>query len=181
MLLLLAEADVVQGNLGEALTIVNQIRARAAVTAQGCGVTAKKENDVVAKFPQCAGDARIAVPINDPKITWAVYRVNPYPSFPSAAYASEAIRAERRLELAMEGQRFFDLRRWGLAYAAASLNGYLTNSCDRAVAPDCAGGGAEQDRRPYKKFVEPFASKHLLFPIPIVQLELSNLKQNTGW
>ena len=171
LLLLLAEADVAQGNLGEALTIVNQIRARAAVTAQGCGVTAKKENDVVAKFPQCAGDARIAVPINDPKITWAVYRVNPYPSFPSAAYASEAIRAERRLELAMEGQRFFDLRRWGLAYAGAALNGYLTGE----------GGGAEQDRRPYKKFVEPFASKHLLFPIPIVQLQLSSVKQNPGW
>ncbi len=171
LLLLLAEADVEQGNLPEALTIVNQIRARAAVTAQGCGVTAKKENDVVANYPQCAGDARIAVPINDPKITWALYRVNPYPAFPSQAYAREAVRAERRLEMAMEGQRFFDLRRWGLAYAAAALNGYLTGE----------GGGAEQDRRPYKKFVEPFASKHLLFPIPIVQLELSNLKQNTGW
>ena len=61
--------------------------------------------------------------------------------------------------------------RWGLAYAAAALNGYLTGE----------GGGAEQDRRPYKKFVEPFVSKHLLFPIPIVQLQLSSVKQNPGW
>jgi len=177
MLLLLAEAEVEQGNLGEALTIVNQIRARAGVTAQGCGVTSRTSNHVAAIYPVCAGDSRIAVPINDPSIKWAVYRVGQYPSFPDQTYARNAVRAERRLELAMEGQRFFDLRRWGLADAAAAINGYINGD----------GGGAEKNRRAYKAFAEAFVSKHLLYPIPILQIELSRvggkdmLTQNPGW
>jgi starch-binding outer membrane protein, SusD/RagB family len=163
MLLLLAEADVETNNLGEALTIVNRIRARAAVAAQGPGTSA----------------TNIAVPINDPSITWAVYQVNPYPVFPDQAYARAAVRAERRLELAMEGQRFFDLRRWGLADAAAAINGYINGE----------GGGAEKSaaRRLYKAGAEAFAQKHLLYPLPGIQIELSRvggeqrLTQNPGW
>lgn len=45
----------------------------------------------------------------------AKYSVKPYTSFPSADYARNAVRFERRLELALEGQRFFDLVRWGTA------------------------------------------------------------------
>src|SRR5207237_7986243 len=165
----LAEAQVATGARAGAMANVNLVRARAAASAQGCGFRSDATigAPVQAAYPQCASDARIAVPINDPSITWAKYDVKPYTVFPDAAYAREAVRTERRLELAMEGQRFFDLRRWGLAYASGALNGYLTGE----------GGGAEQDRRPYKKFVEPFASKHLLFPIPLVQLQLSSVKQ----
>jgi hypothetical protein len=161
MLLLLAEADVEQGNLAEALTIVNQIRARAGVTAQGPGTSASD----------------IAVPINDPRITWAVYRIGQYSSFPTQQYARDAVRAERRLELAMEGQRFFDLRRYGNADAAAAINGYINGE----------GGGAEKTRRIYKGLAETFTAKHQYFPIPDLQLQLSQvngtsiLKQNPGW
>jgi hypothetical protein len=133
---------------------------------------------VATKYPQCEGDARIAVPINDPSITWAVYRVSPYPAAGwTQAYAREAVRTERRLELAMEGQRLFDLRRWGLAYAAAAINNYINGE----------GGGNEKTRITYKASADVFAQKHLLFPIPYLQVELSklgttdNLKQNTGW
>lgn len=45
----------------------------------------------------------------------AAYNVKPYPSFPNADYAMKAIEFERRLELALEGQRFYDLVRWGIA------------------------------------------------------------------
>src|SRR5690606_37345558 len=45
----------------------------------------------------------------------AAYNIQPYPSFPSKEYAMEAIRMERRLELGLEGHRFFDLVRWGIA------------------------------------------------------------------
>ena len=38
-----------------------------------------------------------------------------YSSFASKAEATKALRFERRLELAMEGSRFFDLVRWGVA------------------------------------------------------------------
>ncbi len=51
--------------------------------------------------------------INDPSITRAHCQIGLYPTFTSAAFAREAVRTERRLELAMEGQRLFDLRRWG--------------------------------------------------------------------
>jgi hypothetical protein len=42
------------------------------------------------------------------------YGIKPYPAgaFANKTYAINAIRWERRLELAMEGQRFFDLARW---------------------------------------------------------------------
>lgn len=174
LLLMLAEALVETGNRNAALPIVNQIRARAAVVAQGCG---GGSNDVAATYPQCAGDTRIAVPINDPSITWAKYQIGMYASFPSDDYAREAVRAERRLELAMEGQRFYDIRRWGMPYAADAINGYVKGE----------GGGAEMARRPYLINAETFSQKHLLFPIPNAQIELSTvgteqrLTQNPGW
>jgi hypothetical protein len=175
MLLLLAEALVETNDLQGARAIVNQIRTRARQTAQGCG--AASSNNVAAKYPQCAGDARMAVPINDPSITWAVYRVGNYPAFADQATAREAVRTERRLELAMEGQRFFDLRRWGLTYAAAAINGYI----------NLEGGGMEKARISYKSTAEAFTSRHLLFPLPNIELQLSQvggtstLTQNPGW
>jgi hypothetical protein len=161
MLLMLAEAEVEAGSLANALTIVNEIRNRAAQRAQGPGTAT----------------GNIAVPINDPSITWAVYKISPYPSFPDQAYARNAVRYERRLELAMEGQRFFDLRRWGIA--DATLNAYING----------VGGGAEKSaaRRLYLAGAEPFAARHRWYPLPAIQIELSRvggeerLKQNPGW
>ena len=165
MLLLLAEAEVEAptGSLANALTIVNEIRTRAGVRAQGPGTDR----------------ASIAVPINDPSITWATYRIGLYPSFPTQAYARDAVRNERRLELAMEGQRFFDLKRWGIAHTV--LNAYM----------DGVGGGAEKNRRAYlgpaQRWTGGATDRHYLYPIPAIQVELSKvgtdkkLKQNTGW
>jgi hypothetical protein len=173
LLLMLAEAEVETNDLAGPLAIVNQIRARAGVTAQGCGAAA--DNNIAAMYPQCAGDARFAVPINDPKITWAVYSVSPYPSFPSQAYARAAVQTERRLELAVEGQRFFDLRRWGTV--AAEINGFING----------IGGGAEKNRRAFLAGAEAITARHRWYPIPSVQISLSlvagqpSLKQNTGW
>jgi starch-binding outer membrane protein, SusD/RagB family len=171
LLLLLAEAEVETGDLNGALALVNKVRARAAVAAQGCAASAS--NNVAAKYPQCKGDTRMAVPINDPSITWARYAVNPYPSFPDVAYARAAVQAERRLELAMEGQRFFDLRRYGMATAEQAINvDYLPK---------------EKVRRTYLADAEDLTDRHRLFPIPPIEIDLSksggqsNLKQNPGW
>src|SRR5690242_16367100 len=131
--LLLAEAYVEQNQLGPAVAIVDSIRARAGAKVQGCGSVA-----VAPKYPGCATDSRMAVAITDYH-PWATYRVGLYGTFPSQAYAREAVRAERRIELAMEGQRFFDLRRWGLTYAAAAINGFITGE----------GGGKETTRIPF--------------------------------
>ena len=174
LLLGLAEAEVETNDLAGALAIVNQVRARAGVTAQGCA--AASDNNVAAMYPQCTGDSRLAVPIDDPSITWAVYSVNPYPSFKGdQAYARAAVQAERRVELAVEGQRFFDLRRWGTV--AAEINGFING----------IGGGAEKNRRAFLAGAEPITARHRWYPIPAVQISLSqvagqaSLKQNTGW
>ncbi|MBC8646966.1 MAG: RagB/SusD family nutrient uptake outer membrane protein, partial [Thermoanaerobaculia bacterium] len=178
LLLMLAEAEVEAGSLENARTIVNQIRARAGALVQGCGLPAeaKADSTLRARYPQCAGDRRIAVPINDPSITWATYRVGQYTTpFADQAAARTAVRYERRLELAMEGQRFFDLRRWAIADAV--LNSYING----------VAGGSEKTRRLQLASSEAFVAKHYLYPIPDLQLQLSRvggtsrLTQNTGW
>jgi hypothetical protein len=180
LLLMLAEAEIETGDLNGALALVNQVRARAAgdapgntthVAAQGCA--ASSDNNVAAKYPQCAGDSRMVVPINDPSITWAKYDVKPYPAFPDANYARNAVRTERRLELALEGQRFFDLRRYGMTVAEKAINtDYLPK---------------EKVRRTYLADAEPITERHRWFAIPAIEIDLSksggteNLKQNPGW
>lgn len=155
LLLLLAEAEVEAGSLENARAIVNEIRARAGQRAQGPGTDR----------------ASIAVPINDPSITWATYRIGLYNApWTDQAEARTRVRAERRLELAMEGQRFFDLRRWGIADQV--LNAYLA---------------VEKNRRLYLAAAEPIANRHQYYPIPAIQIELSKsggqttLTQNPGW
>jgi len=166
--LLLAEADVETNNLAAAQTIVNQIRTRAAVTAQGCGNGT--DTIVTKKYPTCLNDNRMVVPINDASIKWATYKVGLYPAFPDQATARNAVRIERRLELAMEGQRFFDLRRWGTALQV--INDYHL---------------VEKTRRSYLAAATPFIARYNLFPIPTLQIELSKvgatstLQQNPGW
>ncbi|MEO8333993.1 MAG: RagB/SusD family nutrient uptake outer membrane protein [bacterium] len=160
MLLLLAEAEVEAGSLENARTIVNQIRTRAGVKVQGPGTTG----------------TNIYVPINDPSITWANYKIGTYTvPFASQAAARQAVRDERRLELALEGQRFFDLRRWGAA--ETTLNGYING----------VAGGSEKSRRLQLASAATFAARHALFPIPTIQINLSKggtgsgLTQNPGW
>jgi hypothetical protein len=118
----------------------------------------------------------MAVPIDDPSITWADYRIGLYTTpWTDQAFARQAVRYERRLELAMEGQRLFDLRRWGTADVV--INGFL----------DGVGGGDERSRRLHLAAAETFSARHFLYPIPDIQIELSRvggtemLQQNTGW
>ena len=112
----------------------------------------------------------MAVPINDPVIQWATYRVGQYPTFPDQTYGRNAVRVERKIELAMEGQRFFDLRRWGAA--DTTLNNFLA---------------VEKTRRSFLTAATPFAARYHLYPIPSLQIELSKvggtstLQQNPGW
>jgi hypothetical protein len=156
LLLLLAEAEVEAGILSNALDIVNEIRARAAVRAQGPG----------------ADRGSIAVDPDAASVTWADYEIGQYPAaaFANQADARTRVRYERRLELAMEGQRFFDLRRWGTAEAV--LNAYVA---------------VEEGRRQYLTAASDFTSIHMLYPIPSVQIDLSEvngtpqLTQNPGW
>ena len=174
LLLLDAEAKVETNDLAGALTLVNLVRNRAAQAAQGCG-DGSTDASLVAKYPACAGDDRIAVPINDPSIGWATYKVSPYVigDWTSQARARAAVRMERRLELAMEGQRFFDLRRYGGTYAAQTMSTFL---------------GKEKLRRSYKTAQLPYLTPlNDLYPIPTSQIDISivngvkRLTQNPNW
>ncbi len=176
MLLLDAEAKVENNDLAGALALVNLVRARAAVAAQGCGAGSTNA-PLVAKYPLCAGDDRLAVPLTDSHIGWATYKVSPYTlaNFSTQAAARTAVQIERRLELAMEGQRLFDLRRYGGAVAQQVMTAYLTAEATPA-------------RRAYKTAQVPYTTPlNNLYPIPQVEIDLSKvggvsrLTQNPGW
>lgn len=64
----------------------------------------------------------------------AKYKIGLYTSFPDKAYAEKAIHFERKLELAMEGQRFFDLSRWGTA--ESELNAYYAHEVGSSYSLD---------------------------------------------
>lgn len=82
---------------------------------------------------------------------------------PIAEATREALRHERRVELAMEGHRWFDLCRWGIA--GKTMNAYK--------AKYSANEGAEM-----ADFVE---GKHELMPIPSEEVRLGGLEQNNGY
>ncbi|HEY5918607.1 MAG TPA: RagB/SusD family nutrient uptake outer membrane protein [Chryseolinea sp.] len=155
--LYLAEVEARAGNYAKAQTIVNQIRTRAGGCAQGAG-TATSPN--------------ITTNLNDPAITWAKYKVGIYTApWADLTESLNAITLERRLELALEGHRFFDLRRLGIAKEV--INAYID---------------VEKTRRDFfSTSTNAFQDRHMLYPIPGQQLELSKvggvqiLTQNTGF
>jgi hypothetical protein len=90
-----AEAEAEVGSLSTATDYVNQVRKRA-----------QDPTGFVQGSP-------------------ANYKIGLYPTFASQDAARTAIRFERKLELAMEGHRFFDLTRWGIG--ATELNAYAAH------------------------------------------------------
>ncbi len=98
VMLMRAEALIELGRLSEARTIINDIRHRAA-------------NSVAKHIDYAANQCEIAE----------------YPEsyFANKETARKCLRWERRLEMAMENGRFFDLRRWGIA--SQTLNAYYAS------------------------------------------------------
>jgi hypothetical protein len=144
VILWLAECEAEVGSLHNATTLVNEIRNRA-------------KNSNVVTF--------------DDGTPAANYKVEPYPvDFPSKDYARKAIRHEIRIEFAMEGLRFFDLVRWGIA--AEVLNNYLSVE------------GTVMVWAMNKQFT---AGQHEIRPIPQSQIDISRkdgqsvLVQNPGY
>lgn len=102
----------------------------------------------------------------------ANYKIAAYPpgAFNSKDYALKAIYFERKLELGMEGQRFFDLVRWGTA--ADAINAYF--AFEGKLVTDVRGAHF-------------MANKNEIDPIPQIQIDLTKkggqttLKQNPGY
>ena len=102
-----AEAIIEIGNnLDGARLLINQVRERA-------------KNSTYVKKLDGSGDA-------------ANYNIALYPAAGwGPTYAREALRFERRLELAMEGHRFYDLRRWGVL--AQTMNTYYQSEVENVA------------------------------------------------
>jgi len=156
VLLMAAEVEAQFGRLDKAESYVNMVRNRAA-NPEGFVHKYKDNDDPTAGFTTQAA---------------ANYKVSPYPggAFASKDFALKAIYFERKIELAMEGHRFFDLVRWGIA--DTELNAYI--AYQSTLTNDVKGG----------KFIK---GKSEYFPIPLVEIDLSakggtpQLKQNPGY
>ncbi len=144
VLLMAAEAEVEVGSLEKAREYVNLVRARAA--------------DPVSFVTDADG------------FPAANYQTKEYLiPFADQETARRAVRFERRLELAMEGHRFFDLVRWGVADQV--LNSYA---------------GVEKGRRSYLNSANFTKGKNEYYPISNRVLEVSakggnTLTQNAGY
>lgn len=101
--LMLAEIAIRQNDLDAARTQINDIRRRAA------------NQVVMAEDGITIGNYTFDDMINGKTVagTAGNYRIGLYPAFTSESEAWEALKRERRTELAVEGMRFFDLERWG--------------------------------------------------------------------
>ena len=141
VLLMRAEALAQLGQTAEAIALVNQVRKRAADMASA---------SIVSNYPNKYG---------------VHYAVGMYNGSYSKEEAMEIVKTERRLELAMESERFFDLVRWG--DAATVLNRYYSEESQKMIF--LAGS----------QFT---ANKNEYLPVPWEQMAASNghYTQNCG-
>lgn len=141
VLLMQAEAYIELGQQSSALALINQVRARAAAST---GKLKKLDGTYASN-----------------------YNVQQYPSAGwTQAYARSAMQWERRLEFATEGERFFDLVRWGMA--EQTLNAYIN---------------IEKTRRTFLATAKFTAGRDEYLPIPQSEITFTNglYKQNPGY
>ena len=133
VMLMRAEALIELDRLEEAREIINDIRQRAA--------------DSVEKHISYAKD-------------FCEISLYSTATFGDKAHARECLRWERRLEMAMESSRYFDLRRWGIA--STVLNKYFEKAKNSSY-----------DGTSYGKYYESAhyeAGKNEFYPVPYNQL-----------
>jgi len=163
VLLWAAECEVEVGDVNKALQYVNMVRTRAA-DPTGWVYANSTYNASTGKYTVNS------TPADN-------YKIGLYPAgaFSDKNYARKAIMFERRLELAMEGMRFFDLQRWD-------------NGTGTVMAPTLNAYAAIEKNRTSFYSVNKSATftpnKNEYFPIPQNQIDVANstgtvvLKQN---
>ena len=133
VMLMRAEALIETGNLREAQQIINDIRQRA-------------KNSIDKHIGYAKEQCEIAL----------------YPDsyFQNKETARQCLRWERRLEMAMESSRFFDLKRWGIA--SQTLNNFFETEQN-----------VEYDGQTYAQYYKDAhftAGKNEFYPVPYNQL-----------
>lgn len=141
ILLMQAEAYIELDQPDRALPLINQIRTRAAAST---GKLKKADGTFPSKY-------------NIKEYTSANWTKD---------YARKALQWERRLEFATEGDRFFDLVRWGIAEPV--LNSYIA---------------VEKVRRPFLATAKFTAGRDEYLPIPQSEITFTKglYKQNPGY
>jgi len=157
-----AECEVEANDLTSAANHVNLIRNRMMAHPEAWVKTGPGGN---------AGNYNAASAIYTSGANADNYKIGLYPvPFASQDAGRTAVRTERQLELAMEGQRFFDLVRWGTA--ATTINAFIER---------------EKAARPLKANAVFTANKNEYMPIPQSEIDNLNsdgtqhLKQNQGY
>ena len=141
ILLWAAEAEIEVGDINKAREYVNRIRRRAADPTGWVHTYIDPVNPSLGFT-------------NTPA---ANYYIQEYTtSWTDKEYARKAVRFERMLELGMEGQRFFDLVRWGIA--DKEINDYLKKEGESIL---------------YLKNIQFGKGCNEYFPIPQTQIDLS--------
>lgn len=103
---------------------------------------------------------------------WSTWSINPV-KYQTKEGLREIIHRERLIELAFEGQRFWDLRRW--KEAVKELNKPI-------VSWDLKQETAQSYYRNLVIFNQTFGTKDYFWPIDVRNIEVNpNLVQNTGW
>lgn len=133
VMLMRAEALIELDRMGEARTIINDIRDRAANSIS-------KHIGYASEFCQ----------------------ISPYPTtyFTTKESARRCLQWERRLEMAMENGRYFDLRRWGVA--STTLNAYFDSEKNSTYDGQSYGQ--------YYQDAHYTAGKNEFYPVPYNQL-----------
>ena len=133
VMLMRAEALIELDRMGEARTIINDIRDRAANSIS-------KHIGYASEFCQ----------------------ISPYPTtyFTTKESARRCLQWERRLEMAMENGRYFDLRRWGVA--SSTLNAYFDSEKNSTYDGQSYGQ--------YYQDAHYTAGKNEFYPVPYNQL-----------
>lgn len=156
VLLWAAECEAEIGDIEKARTYVNLVRGRASNPA-----------DFIKKAVQ-GTDRDVFTVVNEPSSNYVISQYTQ--PFASKEEARKAVRFENRLEFAMEGHRFFDLVRWGVADQV--LNAYVAK---------------EKDKRTYLQGAVFVKGKHEYYPLPFAEINNSavngtpTLKQNPNY
>lgn len=114
----------------------------------------------------------------------------PVPNGSSQQYLRSVVRRERKVELAMEGRRLFDIRRWGIAEQVMNGPRYGNSKTSFLVQPPTLDENSTPDysaipNRNILRVIETMVfdpQKHYLWPIHPVELQTNKeLVQNPNW